>query len=46
MAGSATDDTENPGLREITERFETSLLLPLLTVPQVLVTRRVLSIAG
>jgi uncharacterized membrane protein YraQ (UPF0718 family) len=37
MAGAATDYTEMMALRETTGRWSSTLILPLLTVPQVLV---------
>lgn len=46
MAGVATDYTEILILREVTGRVKAALLLPLLTVPQVLVIGWMLNIAG
>lgn len=46
MAGVATDYTEILILREVTGRIKAALLLPLLTVPQVLVIGWVLNAAG
>jgi uncharacterized membrane protein YraQ (UPF0718 family) len=37
MAGAATDYTEIMSLKEVTKRWRQALLLPLLTVPQVLI---------
>jgi hypothetical protein len=46
MAGAATDYTEILVLREVTGRLNAALLLPLLTVPQVLVIGWALNAAG
>ena len=46
MAGAATDYTEILVLREVTGRLKAALLLPLLTVPQVLVIGWALNAAG
>jgi uncharacterized membrane protein YraQ (UPF0718 family) len=46
MAGAATDYTEILVLREVTGRLKAALLLPLLTVPQVLVVGWALNAAG
>jgi hypothetical protein len=46
MAGAATDYTEILVLREVTGRLRAALLLPLLTVPQVLVIGWALNTAG
>jgi len=46
MAGAATDYTEILVLREVTRRLRAALLLPLLTVPQVLVIGWALNAAG
>jgi uncharacterized membrane protein YraQ (UPF0718 family) len=46
MAGVATDYTEILVLREVTGRLKAALLLPLLTVPQVLVIGWALNAAG
>ncbi|SEK33903.1 hypothetical protein SAMN05421666_1789 [Roseovarius nanhaiticus] len=46
MAGVATDYTEILVLREVTGRLKAALLLPLLTVPQVLVIGWALNVAG
>lgn len=46
MAGAATDYTEILVLREVTGRLKAALLLPLLTVPQVLVIGWTLNAAG
>jgi len=46
MAGAATDYTEILVLREVTGRLKAAFLLPLLTVPQVLVIGWVLNAAG
>ncbi|MFY2824575.1 permease [Ruegeria sp. MALMAid1280] len=46
MAGAATDYTEIFVLREVTRRLKAALLLPILTVPQVLVIGWVLNAAG
>ena len=46
MAGAATDYTEILVLREVTGRLKAALLLPLLTVPQVLVIGWALNVAG
>jgi hypothetical protein len=46
MAGVATDYTEILILREVTGRLKAALLLPLLTVPQVLVIGWALNTAG
>lgn len=46
MAGVATDYTEFLVLREVTGRIGPALLLPLLTVPQVLVIGWALNVAG
>ncbi|MCR9111082.1 MAG: permease [Rhodobacteraceae bacterium] len=46
MAGAATDYTEMLVLREVTGRLKAALLLPLLTVPQVLVIGWALNMAG
>lgn len=46
MAGAATDYTEMLVLREVTGRLKAALLLPLLTVPQVLVIGWALNAAG
>ena len=46
MAGVATDYTEIVVLREVTGRLKAALLLPALTVPQVLVIGWVLNAAG
>jgi uncharacterized membrane protein YraQ (UPF0718 family) len=46
MAGAATDYTEILVLREVTGRLKAALLLPLLTVPQVLVIGWALNVAA
>jgi hypothetical protein len=46
MAGAATDYTEILVLREVTGRLKAALLLPLLTVPQVLVIGWALNSVG
>lgn len=46
MAGAATDYTEILVLRQVTGRLKAALLLPLLTVPQVLAIGWVLNTAG
>lgn len=46
MAGAATDYTEILVLKEVTGRLKAALLLPLLTVPQVLVIGWALNTAG
>lgn len=46
MAGAATDYTEILVLREVTGRLKAALLLPLLTVPQVLAIGWALNAAG
>lgn len=46
MAGAATDYTEIMILREVTGRFRAALLLPLLTVPQVIALGWALNGAG
>ena len=46
MAGAATDYTEMLVLREVTGRLKAALLLPLLTVPQVLVIGWALNVVG
>jgi hypothetical protein len=46
MAGAATDYTEILVLREVTGRLKAALLLPLLTVPQVLVIGWALNVVG
>ena len=46
MAGAATDYTEILVLREATGRLKAALLLPLLTVPQILVIGWALNVAG
>src|SRR6056297_1968442 len=46
MAGAATDYTEILVLREVTGRLKAALLLPLLTVPQVLLIGWALNVAG
>ena len=46
IAGVATDYTEILVLREVTGRLKAALLLPLLTVPQVLVIGWALNVAG
>ena len=46
MAGAATDYTEIFVLREVTGRLKAALLLPLLTVPQVVVIGWALNAAG
>jgi hypothetical protein len=46
MAGAATDYTEILVLREVTGRLKAALLLPLLTVPQVLVIGWALNVIG
>lgn len=46
MAGAATDYTEIMILREVTGRLRAALLLPLLTVPQVIAVSWVLNAAG
>jgi len=46
MAGAATDYTEILVLKEVTQRLKAALLLPLLTVPQVLVIGWALNAAG
>ena len=46
MAGAATDYTEVMILREVTGRLKAALLLPLLTVPQVIAIGWALNLAG
>ncbi|KIT17318.1 permease [Jannaschia aquimarina] len=46
MAGAATDYTETMVLRQVTGRLKAALLLPLLTVPQVLLIGWLLNGAG
>ena len=46
MAGAATDYTEIMVLKETTKHWKTALILPALTVPQVLVLGWVLNMAG
>ena len=46
MAGAATDYTEVMVLREVTGRLKAALLLPLLTVPQVIAVGWALNLAG
>jgi uncharacterized membrane protein YraQ (UPF0718 family) len=46
MAGAATDYTEVMVLREVTGRLKAALLLPLLTVPQVVAIGWALNLAG
>ena len=46
MAGAATDYTEIMVLREVTGRLKAALLLPLLTVPQVVAIGWALNLAG
>jgi hypothetical protein len=46
MAGAATDYTEIMVLKETTKRWKTALILPLLTVPQVLLLGWILNMAG
>lgn len=46
MAGAATDYTEVMVLREVTGRLKAAMLLPLLTVPQVVAVGWALNVAG
>ena len=46
MAGAATDYTEIMVLKETTKRWKSALILPALTVPQVLLLGWIMNMAG